>query len=71
MASFLRSWLVTLVIRALGRSIADDTLDTRVAQGDGQVLEVAHCIHAVVAFFGCLINLVLDKRIEILDLFGA
>eukprot|EP00957_Ditylum_brightwellii_P144887 11035445-Ditylum_brightwellii.AAC.1 len=71
MASFLRSWLATLVIKALSRSIADDTLDTLITQGDGQVLKVGHRVHVMVALFDCLIDLALDEHVEILDLFGA
>eukprot|EP00957_Ditylum_brightwellii_P028223 2131649-Ditylum_brightwellii.AAC.1 len=71
MASFLGSWLAVLVVRALDRSIADDTLDTLVAQGDGQVLKVTHHVHVTVVFFDHLINLALDERVEILDLFGT
>eukprot|EP00957_Ditylum_brightwellii_P185432 14119706-Ditylum_brightwellii.AAC.1 len=69
MASFLGSQLVTLVFRALDRGTADDTLETLVAQGEGQVLKVAHCMHVAVVLFNHLINLVLDKCIEILDPF--
>eukprot|EP00957_Ditylum_brightwellii_P007048 533472-Ditylum_brightwellii.AAC.1 len=71
MASFLGSWLATLVVRALGRSIADDTLDALIARGDGQVLEVAHRVHVAVTLFDCLFDLVLDKHVEILDLFAC
>eukprot|EP00957_Ditylum_brightwellii_P118854 9065199-Ditylum_brightwellii.AAC.1 len=71
MASFLGSWLAALVVIALDRSVADDTLDTLVAQGDGQVLKVAHCVHIVVTLFDHLIDLVLGKFVEILDLFGT
>eukprot|EP00957_Ditylum_brightwellii_P093949 7154174-Ditylum_brightwellii.AAC.1 len=71
MALFLGSQLVTLVVRALIRSITDDTLDTLVAQGDGHVLKVAHCVHVSVALFDHLINLVLDEHIETLDLFDT
>eukprot|EP00957_Ditylum_brightwellii_P188710 14364859-Ditylum_brightwellii.AAC.1 len=71
MASFLVGRFVTSVVRALIRSIADDTLDAIIAQGDRQVLEVAHCVHVMVALFDYLFNLVFDKHIEILDLFAC
>eukprot|EP00957_Ditylum_brightwellii_P161379 12287804-Ditylum_brightwellii.AAC.1 len=58
MASFLVGQLATVVIRALIRSIADDTLDALIAQGDRQVLEIAHCMHA--ALFGLPFG-ILDK----------
>ena len=69
MALFFGSWLAILVIWALFRSIADDTLDTLVAWEEGQVFEVAYCVHAVV-LHGYLLNLIFDKCAEILDLFG-
>eukprot|EP00957_Ditylum_brightwellii_P015949 1201167-Ditylum_brightwellii.AAC.1 len=71
MALFLGSRLATLVVRALNRSMANDTLDALVAQGDGQVLEVAHHVHVAVALFDHLFNLVFDKCVEILDLFAC
>eukprot|EP00957_Ditylum_brightwellii_P015978 1203628-Ditylum_brightwellii.AAC.1 len=71
MASFLVGRFVTLAIRALNRSIVDDTLDALVAQGDRQVLEVAHCVHAVVTLFDCFFDLVFDEHVEILDLFAC
>eukprot|EP00957_Ditylum_brightwellii_P040769 3086299-Ditylum_brightwellii.AAC.1 len=58
MASFLRSWLATLIVRALFRRINDDTLDTLFALGEGQVFKVAHHVHVVIVLFDCLINLV-------------
>eukprot|EP00957_Ditylum_brightwellii_P025609 1935325-Ditylum_brightwellii.AAC.1 len=71
MSSFLRIRLATLVVRALIRSIADDTLDTLNASGDRQILKVAHCMHVVILLLDHLINLVLYKIIDILDLCGA
>eukprot|EP00957_Ditylum_brightwellii_P121927 9298377-Ditylum_brightwellii.AAC.1 len=71
MALFLGSWLAALIVRALNRSIVDDTLDTLIAQGDGQVLKAAHCMHVTFVLFDCLINFVLDKSVEILDLFST
>eukprot|EP00957_Ditylum_brightwellii_P193726 14752268-Ditylum_brightwellii.AAC.1 len=38
MASFLVGWFAIVVVRALNRSIADDTLDALVAQGNRQAL---------------------------------
>eukprot|EP00957_Ditylum_brightwellii_P092291 7026879-Ditylum_brightwellii.AAC.1 len=70
MASFLVGRLATVVVRALNRSIADDTLDAFIAQGDRQVLKVAYCIHVAVALFDRVVDLVFDKHIEILDLFA-
>eukprot|EP00957_Ditylum_brightwellii_P009855 743495-Ditylum_brightwellii.AAC.1 len=70
MASFLGSWLATLIVRALNRSIADDALDALVTQGDGQVLKVIHHMHVAFALFGHLFDLVLDKCIDILDLYA-
>eukprot|EP00957_Ditylum_brightwellii_P177505 13519497-Ditylum_brightwellii.AAC.1 len=70
MASFLGSWLATLVVRALDKSIADDTLDTLIAQEYGQLFEVAHCVLAV-ALFDQLFDLFFDNFIEILDLFAC
>eukprot|EP00957_Ditylum_brightwellii_P016792 1263977-Ditylum_brightwellii.AAC.1 len=64
MASLLVGWLATVVVRFLIRSIADDTLDTRIAQGDRQVLKVAHRVHVTIAFFDRLIYLVFDKRVQ-------
>eukprot|EP00957_Ditylum_brightwellii_P184320 14039730-Ditylum_brightwellii.AAC.1 len=40
MASFLVGRLATVVVRALNRSIADDTLNALVAQRDRQVLNL-------------------------------
>eukprot|EP00957_Ditylum_brightwellii_P124375 9479684-Ditylum_brightwellii.AAC.1 len=63
MASFLVGRLVTLIVRALNRSIADDTLGALIAQGDRQVLEVA--------LFDCFFDLVFDKCTQIIDLFAC
>eukprot|EP00957_Ditylum_brightwellii_P116700 8901603-Ditylum_brightwellii.AAC.1 len=71
MASFLVGQLATLIVRALNRSIADDTLDALVTQGDRQVLKVAHCVPVAVTLFDCIFDLVFDKCIEILDLFAC
>eukprot|EP00957_Ditylum_brightwellii_P025878 1957962-Ditylum_brightwellii.AAC.1 len=71
MASLLVVRLATLVIRALDRSIANDTLDALVAQGDRQVLKVAHHVHVIVAVFHPFFDLVSDKCVEILDLFAC
>eukprot|EP00957_Ditylum_brightwellii_P044527 3377522-Ditylum_brightwellii.AAC.1 len=71
MASFLVDRFVTVVIRAPNRSITDYTLDTLVAQGDRQVLKVAHCVHVTVALFDHFFDLVFDKRVEIIDLFAC
>eukprot|EP00957_Ditylum_brightwellii_P211404 15366135-Ditylum_brightwellii.AAC.2 len=71
MVSFLADRLATVVIQALNRSIADDTLDALVTQGDRQVLEVAHRVHVMVVLFDCFFNLVFDKCVEILDLFAC
>eukprot|EP00957_Ditylum_brightwellii_P046749 3548153-Ditylum_brightwellii.AAC.1 len=71
MASFFVGWLTTVVIRALNRSIVDDTLDALVARGDREVLKVAHHMHDTAALFDRLFDLVFDKRIEILDLFAC
>eukprot|EP00957_Ditylum_brightwellii_P186917 14234062-Ditylum_brightwellii.AAC.1 len=71
MASFLVNRFATVAIRALDRSIADDTLNALVAQGDRQVLKVAHCLHVAVALFDCFFDLVFDEHIEILDLFAC
>eukprot|EP00957_Ditylum_brightwellii_P201146 15324258-Ditylum_brightwellii.AAC.1 len=71
MASFLVGQLVTVVVQALNRSIADDSLDALVAQGDRQVLKVAHYVHVAVALFDPFFNLVFDKPVEILDLFSC
>eukprot|EP00957_Ditylum_brightwellii_P001039 82490-Ditylum_brightwellii.AAC.1 len=70
MASFLVGRLVTLITRALDKSIAGDTLDALVSQGDRQALKIAHHIHVAVALFDCLFDLVFDKRVEILDPFA-
>eukprot|EP00957_Ditylum_brightwellii_P161317 12282793-Ditylum_brightwellii.AAC.1 len=71
MALFLVGQFVTLVVRTLNRSITDDALDALVAQGDRQVLKVAHHVHAAVALFDCFFDLVLDRQVEILDLFAC
>eukprot|EP00957_Ditylum_brightwellii_P076849 5840922-Ditylum_brightwellii.AAC.1 len=71
MASFLVGWFAAFTIRALDRSIADDTLNALIAQGDRHVLTVAHCVHVAVALFDFFFDLVFDKRIEILDLFAC
>eukprot|EP00957_Ditylum_brightwellii_P147967 11266688-Ditylum_brightwellii.AAC.1 len=71
MASFLVGRLATVVIRAFNRSIADDSLDALIAQGDRKVLEIAHCMHVAVMLFDRLFNLVFDKRVEILVLFAC
>eukprot|EP00957_Ditylum_brightwellii_P180193 13725822-Ditylum_brightwellii.AAC.1 len=71
MASLFGSQLVILIFRVLNRSVTHDTLDTLITGRDGQLLEVAHQMHVVIALLHCHINLVLDKRIEIFDLFGA
>eukprot|EP00957_Ditylum_brightwellii_P145389 11071533-Ditylum_brightwellii.AAC.1 len=71
MASFLVSWIATVVIRALNRSIADDTLNALATRGVRQVLEVAHCVHITVALFDHLFDLVFDEHVEILDLFAC
>eukprot|EP00957_Ditylum_brightwellii_P006053 458423-Ditylum_brightwellii.AAC.1 len=65
MASFLRSQLANLVIRALNRSIADGTLDTLVTCGEGQILKVAYCMHVTIILLDCLIDLVFGKFVEI------
>eukprot|EP00957_Ditylum_brightwellii_P066502 5048878-Ditylum_brightwellii.AAC.1 len=71
MASFLVGPFATVVVRALNRSIADDTLDALVAQGDRQFLKVFHCVHVAVALFDHFFDLVFDKLVEILDLFAC
>eukprot|EP00957_Ditylum_brightwellii_P117522 8963214-Ditylum_brightwellii.AAC.1 len=71
MASFLVGRLVTVVVQALNRSINDDTLDALVAQGDRQVLKVAHCVHVLVTLFDHLFDLVFDEHVKILDLFAC
>eukprot|EP00957_Ditylum_brightwellii_P092370 7032926-Ditylum_brightwellii.AAC.1 len=71
MASFLVGQFATVVIRALNRSITDDTMDAIVTQGDRQVLEVAHCVHVAVVLSDCFFDLVFDKHVEILDLFAC
>eukprot|EP00957_Ditylum_brightwellii_P166710 12690693-Ditylum_brightwellii.AAC.1 len=71
MASFLGSQLASLIIRALNRSIADDTLDALLTQKDGQVLKVAHHVHVAIMLFDCLFDLVFDKCVEILYLFAC
>eukprot|EP00957_Ditylum_brightwellii_P049532 3757326-Ditylum_brightwellii.AAC.1 len=64
MASFLVGRLATVVVQVLIRSVADDTLDALIAQGDRQVLKVVHCMHVTVALFDHLIDLVFDKRVQ-------
>eukprot|EP00957_Ditylum_brightwellii_P001772 136408-Ditylum_brightwellii.AAC.1 len=64
MASFLVGRLATVAVQVFIRSIADDTLDALIAQGDRQFLKVTHCMHVTVALFDCLINLFFDKRVQ-------
>eukprot|EP00957_Ditylum_brightwellii_P034872 2642683-Ditylum_brightwellii.AAC.1 len=70
MASFLVGWFATVAVRALNRSIADNTLGFFVAQGDKQVLKVDHCVHVAVVLFDSFFDLVFDECVEILDLFA-
>eukprot|EP00957_Ditylum_brightwellii_P159573 12147159-Ditylum_brightwellii.AAC.1 len=71
MASFLVGRLAIPIARVLDRNIADDTLYALVAQGDRQVLKVAHHMHVMVALFDHFFDLVFDKHVEILDLFAC
>eukprot|EP00957_Ditylum_brightwellii_P177519 13520671-Ditylum_brightwellii.AAC.1 len=79
MASFLVGRLATAIVRALNKSIANNILDALVAQGDRQVLEVAHCVHVAVALIDLVFDLAFDlffdlffeEHIEILDLFAC
>eukprot|EP00957_Ditylum_brightwellii_P172558 13136631-Ditylum_brightwellii.AAC.1 len=71
MASFLVGRLATVIVGVLIRSITDDTLDPLIAQGDRQVLKVAHHMHVVVMLFDPIIDLVFDKHIQVLDLFAC
>eukprot|EP00957_Ditylum_brightwellii_P143177 10909253-Ditylum_brightwellii.AAC.1 len=69
MVSFLVSRFATVAIRALIRSIADDTLDALVAQGDRHIFEDTHHMHVVVELFDHFFDLIFDECIEIIDLF--
>eukprot|EP00957_Ditylum_brightwellii_P155846 11863996-Ditylum_brightwellii.AAC.1 len=68
MASLLVGWLAAVAIQFFIRSVADDALDAIITQGDEQILKVTHRVHVVVALLDCLLGLVLDKCVQVLDL---
>eukprot|EP00957_Ditylum_brightwellii_P133098 10148639-Ditylum_brightwellii.AAC.1 len=70
-ASFLVGRLATVTVQFLIGSDADDALDALIAQRDGYVLEVAHCVHVTVVLLDCLFNLVFEERVQVLDLFAC
>ena len=68
MASLLVGQLAAITIRFLIGSVTDDALDAIIARGDGQVVKVAHCVHVIVALLDCFFDLVLEERVQVLDL---
>eukprot|EP00957_Ditylum_brightwellii_P146321 11141498-Ditylum_brightwellii.AAC.1 len=62
MASLLVGRLVAIAIRFLIGSVANDAFHAFIAQGEGEVVKVAHCVHVAVAILDCFFDLVLDKR---------
>eukprot|EP00957_Ditylum_brightwellii_P053203 4034129-Ditylum_brightwellii.AAC.1 len=64
MASLLVGRLAAIAIRFHIRSVAKDALGAIIAQGDGQVVKVAHRMHVAVALLDCFFDLVLDKCVQ-------
>eukprot|EP00957_Ditylum_brightwellii_P005657 431564-Ditylum_brightwellii.AAC.1 len=71
MASLLVGRLAAVAVRFLITSVIDDALDAIIARGDGHILKVAHCVHVAVALFDHLVDLVLDERVQVLDLLAG
>eukprot|EP00957_Ditylum_brightwellii_P106742 8143616-Ditylum_brightwellii.AAC.1 len=68
MASLLVGRLAAVAVQFLIGSVADDALNDIISQGDGQILEVTYRVHVTVALLDYLIDLVLDKHVQVFDL---
>ena len=71
MASRLVGWLVAIAVQFFITCVADDAFHAFIAQGEGDVVKVAHRMHVAVALLDRFVNLVLDKHVQVLDLFAC
>eukprot|EP00957_Ditylum_brightwellii_P094481 7194071-Ditylum_brightwellii.AAC.1 len=71
MASLLVGWLAAIAVRFLIARVADDAFHDFIARGEGEVVKVAHCVHVGVAILDHFFDLVLDKRVQVPDLFAC
>eukprot|EP00957_Ditylum_brightwellii_P152145 11584229-Ditylum_brightwellii.AAC.1 len=64
MASLLVSLFAAIAVRFLIACVVDDAFHAFIAQGEGEVVKVAHRVHATVAILDRFFDLVLDKCVQ-------
>eukprot|EP00957_Ditylum_brightwellii_P138990 10593640-Ditylum_brightwellii.AAC.1 len=64
MASLLVGRFAAITVRFLIARVADDAFHALIAQGEGEIVKVAHRVHVAVAILDCFFDLVLDKHVQ-------